>query len=165
MLKMFSPSTRFFRIFFGPWKHEKKQPQKLLIIGQNFVFQHFQPAQIQPKFQFLFHKNLPPRDFSIMTLVGTSLASNSAKIWVGWRSLSIPPPLIPPALQRIVKVVCLCLPADSFWLLSIYFDAFHVFAYKSRGNEENPPTWNPSLNTQSCIRELLVVRGFCFWAV
>ena len=27
------------------------------------------PAQIQPKSQFLFHKNLPPRDFSIMTLV------------------------------------------------------------------------------------------------
>ena len=26
------------------------------------------PAQIQSKSQFLFHKNLPPRDFSIMTL-------------------------------------------------------------------------------------------------
>ena len=26
------------------------------------------PAQIQPKPQFLFHKNLPPRDFSILTL-------------------------------------------------------------------------------------------------
>ena len=26
------------------------------------------PAQIQPKSQFLFHKNLPLRDFSIMTL-------------------------------------------------------------------------------------------------
>ena len=26
------------------------------------------PAQIQPKSQLLFHKNLPPRDFSIMTL-------------------------------------------------------------------------------------------------
>ena len=26
------------------------------------------PARIQPKSQFLFHKNLPPRDFSIMTL-------------------------------------------------------------------------------------------------
>jgi hypothetical protein len=25
-------------------------------------------AQIQPKSQFLFHKNLPPHDFSIMTL-------------------------------------------------------------------------------------------------
>ena len=25
-------------------------------------------AQIQPKAQFLFHKNLPPGDFSIMTL-------------------------------------------------------------------------------------------------
>ena len=27
-----------------------------------------EPAQIQPKYQFLFHKNLPPRDFSLMTL-------------------------------------------------------------------------------------------------
>ena len=132
----------------------KKQPQKLLIIGQNFVFQYCQPAQIQPKFQFLFNKNLPPRDFSLMTLVGTSLASNSAKIWVGWGSLSIPPPLIPPALQRIVKVVCLCLPADSFWLLSIYFDAFHVFAYKSRGNEENPPTWNQTFR--------LIIHSACY---
>ena len=29
------------------------------------------PAQIQPKSQFLFHKNLPPRNFSIMTLIAT----------------------------------------------------------------------------------------------
>ena len=29
-----------------------------------------EPAQIQPKSQFLFHKNLPPRDFSLMTLGG-----------------------------------------------------------------------------------------------
>ena len=28
-----------------------------------------EPAQIQPKSQFLFHKNLPPRDFSLMTLI------------------------------------------------------------------------------------------------
>ena len=27
-----------------------------------------EPAQIQPKSQFLFHKNLPPRDFSLITL-------------------------------------------------------------------------------------------------
>ena len=29
-----------------------------------------EPAQIQPKFQFLFYKNLPPQDFFIMTLLG-----------------------------------------------------------------------------------------------
>ena len=28
-----------------------------------------EPAQIQPKSQFLFHKNPPPWDFSLMTLV------------------------------------------------------------------------------------------------
>ena len=32
-------------------------PQKLLIIGPNFIFQYCQPAQNQPKFHFLFHKN------------------------------------------------------------------------------------------------------------
>ena len=35
----------------------KKRPQKLLIIGP-FFFQFCQPAQNQPKFQFLFHKKL-----------------------------------------------------------------------------------------------------------
>ena len=53
---MFSPSKMFFKIFFA---HEnmKKLASKVA-----------EPAQIQPKSQFLFHKNLPPRDFSIMTL-------------------------------------------------------------------------------------------------
>ena len=53
---MFSPSAMFLNFFFA---HEnmKKAASKVA-----------KPAQIQPKFQFLFHKNLPPRDFSIMTL-------------------------------------------------------------------------------------------------
>ena len=33
------------------------------------------PAQIQPKSQFLFHKNLPPRDFYIMTLLSVKLVT------------------------------------------------------------------------------------------
>ena len=36
-----------------------------------------EPAQIQPKSQFLFHKNLLPRDFSIMTLDGKFIQSES----------------------------------------------------------------------------------------
>ena len=40
------------------------------------------PAQIQPKSQFLFHKNLPPRDFSKMTLTLTCLVS-------GWNLFSL----------------------------------------------------------------------------
>ena len=36
-----------------------------------------EPGQIQPKSQFLFHKNLPPRDFSIMTLDGKFIQSES----------------------------------------------------------------------------------------
>ena len=46
----------FFKFFFA---HEnmKKPASKVA-----------EPAQIQPKSQFLFHENLPPRDFSLMTL-------------------------------------------------------------------------------------------------
>ena len=57
MPKMFSPSKMFLKIFFA---HEnmKKPASKVA-----------EPAQIQPKSQFLFHKNLPPRDFSLMTLI------------------------------------------------------------------------------------------------
>ena len=56
MPKMFSPSTMFLKKYFA---HEnmKKPASKVA-----------EPAQIQPESQFLFHKNLPPRDFSIMTL-------------------------------------------------------------------------------------------------
>ena len=56
MPKMFSPSTMFLKNFFA---HEnmKKLASKVA-----------EPAQIQPKSQFLFHKNLPPWDFSLMTL-------------------------------------------------------------------------------------------------
>ena len=40
------------------------------------------PAQIQPKSQFLFHKNLAPRDFSIMTLLtGRVMISNLPTIF------------------------------------------------------------------------------------
>ena len=48
-----------------PLKTWKNHSRKLLIIGPHLFFQS---AQIQPKSQFLFHENLPPRDFSIMTL-------------------------------------------------------------------------------------------------
>ena len=48
---------QFFQVFVGKKKiaHEniKKPASKVA-----------EPAQIQPKSQFLFHKNLPPRDFS-----------------------------------------------------------------------------------------------------
>ena len=56
MPKMFSPSKMFLKKFFA---HEnmKKRASKVA-----------EPAQIQPKSQFLFYKNLPPQDFSIMTV-------------------------------------------------------------------------------------------------
>ena len=54
---MFSPSKMFFKIFFA---HENMRKPASKVA---------EPAKIQPKFQFLFHKNLPPLDFSLMTLV------------------------------------------------------------------------------------------------
>ena len=58
----------------------------------NFFFAHenmkkpaskvAEPAQIQPKSQFLFHKNLPPRDFSIMTLVRTRDYKDTFKLFL-----------------------------------------------------------------------------------
>ena len=50
---MFSPSKMFFKIFFA---HEnmKKPASKVA-----------EPAQIQPKSQFLFHINLPPWDLTL----------------------------------------------------------------------------------------------------
>ena len=59
---LFSPSTMFLKKNFA---HEnmKKTASKVA-----------KPAHIQPKSQFLFHKNLPPRDFSIMTLLATQLS-------------------------------------------------------------------------------------------
>ena len=57
MPKMFSPSAMFPKIFFAHENMKKTASQVA------------EPAQIQPKSQLLFHKNLPPRDFSIMTLV------------------------------------------------------------------------------------------------
>ena len=47
-----------FRNFFFAHENMKKPASKVAEL-----------AQIQPKSQFLFHKNLPPRDFSKMTLI------------------------------------------------------------------------------------------------
>ena len=67
MPNMSSPSTMFFKFFFA---HENmKNP------ASNVA----KPAQIQPKSQFLFYKNLPPHDFSIMTLNILYLLGNRDK--------------------------------------------------------------------------------------
>ena len=39
------------------------------------------PAKIQPKSQFLFHKKLPSRDFSIMTLPESSIDNCMAELF------------------------------------------------------------------------------------
>ena len=68
---LFSPSTMFFKFFFA---HEnmKKPASKVA-----------KTAQIQPKSQFLFHKNLLPRDFSIMTLGSLALSQSFNEICGG----------------------------------------------------------------------------------
>ena len=50
----------FFKIIFFAHENMKKPASKVA-----------KQAQIQPESQFLFHKNLPPQDFSIMTLIAT----------------------------------------------------------------------------------------------
>ena len=62
MPKMFSPSKMFYKYFFA--QENMKNPASKVA----------EPAQIQPKSQFLFHKNLPPSEFSIMTLPTLLLA-------------------------------------------------------------------------------------------
>ena len=50
-----------------------------------------EPAQIQPKSQFLFHKNLPPRDFSLMTLyvvLVSLIFTNKTSMANNWMSFS-----------------------------------------------------------------------------
>ena len=56
MPKMFSPSKKFLKKI-NAHENMRKPASKVA-----------EPTQIQPKSQFLFHKNLPPRDFSLMTL-------------------------------------------------------------------------------------------------
>ena len=48
----------------------KKTPSK---VAHNWPRPFFLRTANRPKSQFLFHKNLPPRDFSIMTLVTGNL--------------------------------------------------------------------------------------------
>ena len=69
---MFSPSKMFFA-------HEnmKKPASKVA-----------EPAQIHPKSQFLFHKNLPPWDLSLMTLIQTK---------------AVMPELCPPWVRKVKK--------------------------------------------------------------
>ena len=47
----------------------KKPPSKVAHNWPRLFFQYCQSAQIQPESQSLFHNNLPPPDFFLMTLV------------------------------------------------------------------------------------------------
>ena len=69
MPKMFSPSTMFLKKKFA-YENMKKPASKVAKL-----------AQIHPKSQFLFHKNLPPRDFSIMTLVRSIIHPGLLPLW------------------------------------------------------------------------------------
>ena len=58
----------FYLYFFCPQKIWKSRPLKLLKMGPNIFFSVLPTGPIQPKSQFLFHKNLPTRDFFLMTV-------------------------------------------------------------------------------------------------
>ena len=64
-------------IFFAP-ENIKKHPQKLLIIGPQFLFQYCQMNQNQPKSHFLFHKNVSLRDYN-------DFDSKCVWIFIFWR--------------------------------------------------------------------------------
>ena len=53
--------------FFAP-ENMKKPTSKVAHNQPPIFFQYCQPAQNQPKSQFLFHKKCSPRDLCIMTL-------------------------------------------------------------------------------------------------
>jgi hypothetical protein len=70
-MQFFSADATIFKeklnFLFAPGT-KKNELLKLLIIGPQFFFQYCQPAKNQPKISDIFHRNLPPCDFSIMTL-------------------------------------------------------------------------------------------------
>ena len=71
-----------FQFYFFNLETLRNHPKKLLIIeSAPIFFQYCQLAQIQPKSQFLFHKNCSPRDLCIMTLYRTSLFAGSHRSW------------------------------------------------------------------------------------
>ena len=74
MPKLFSSSTMFFKKKFFAHENMKKPASKVA-----------EPAQIQPKSQFLFHENLPPRDFSIITLPVLVRLRLQRRFWVQMR--------------------------------------------------------------------------------
>ena len=70
-MQLFRGRSMFLIYFFYFFAHEnmKKTASKVAHNRLEFFFQYCQSAQIQPRSQFLFHKNLQPREFSIITLV------------------------------------------------------------------------------------------------
>ena len=69
-MQLFSADATMFSILFFVFFFEnmKKSPSKVAHNRPRLFFLYCQPAQIQPKSQFLFHKNCSPRDLCIKTL-------------------------------------------------------------------------------------------------
>ena len=68
-MQLFSVDDKIFKKK-KTFAHEnmKNLPSKVAYFMAQFFFQYCQPAQKQPKSQFLFHKNCSPRDLCILTL-------------------------------------------------------------------------------------------------
>ena len=91
---------------FLPTKTWKNLPKYLF-------FQWCHPAQIQPKSQILFHKNLPPRDFSIsndfdccLPIVSCDFQSDS--LHVTWPTLLVEPIAISAIFSQITSIFVIC---------------------------------------------------------
>ena len=82
-MQLFSAEPTIFLIFFCP-----RKLVKLLIIGPNLSFSVMPAGPNPAQISFLFHKILPPRVFSIMTLVSRTvqipLRSKTGDITYGW---------------------------------------------------------------------------------
>ena len=59
-MQLFSADAKIFLKKILPIKTWENSPQKLIKFDPNFFHQYCQPAQNQPKYQFLFHKNCSP---------------------------------------------------------------------------------------------------------
>ena len=122
-----------------------------------FFFQYCQLAQIQPKSQFLFHKNLPQRDFSIMPLL-TPWSRKS--VWKTYSRMKNYPLLFPPFLTawlwntgEFVIYVYLLFPLNwTVW-------GCHSVALKLKVGFE---FWNMSLNYNCRIKNNSIFFTFSF---
>ena len=108
-----------------PIKTWKNRPQKLLIIGPNYFFQYCQPAQNQPKYNFLFHKNVSLSNlFSYHNLSRSSCSCCTIIIWPFGGIINLTRNLLTDLWWNIINDTMLChqkLAACLCWTVWVVF--------------------------------------------